>query len=143
MMLNDHYIKKKLIPVIYKAWLYETILVLLLILSIILFLMFHSLFTYTLSLIILSILSLTFLIPIYIVFMTMIYFPIQLSKFIKTFPMEDMSFHNLEIISLEKKVTIHHLLFIPIKCIIDEKEKLFFLPCEGSQINLAQKNIKV
>ena len=143
MILDKTYILNHLRPSIKKAWICCMILLILFIVSILVFLMYHELFSYILSVFIMSLVSLFFLIPMYIVAMNSIYYPNQLSKFIKTFSSDNLDYQKVDVLSSKKEVTINHLVFKPITCRIGEEEKILFFPSELFHINLSNNNLEL
>lgn len=130
MILNHLYIEKHIFPYLKKAYLWILLLFIGLLSCVILILINHELFSYLIGLILLTFLSLLFIIPIYIIYETHISYFMRLSHFIKSYEPLDQTFNKVKVLAYEKEITFNKLPFIPISCLIDHKERVYYLPYE-------------
>lgn len=143
MILNSEYIRKFIWPKIKKALLWITLL-LVGFLSLITFILIRDeMLSYMESFIILSSISLLFIIPIYVIYIKKISYLKRLSKFIKTHQTNSELFNNIKIFSYENLITLEKLLFIPISCKLDNEEKLYYFPYGILDIDTNKKSLDV
>ena len=130
-------------PSIKKGILYTIALLILLVINVSIFIKYQAQFSYLSGLLILAFLCLMCFIPIYFIWMRMVYYPIKLSKFIRNHSIIDLKFQKLSILSVNPEISIDHMLFKSILCSINQREKTLFVPFDTIPIDLDHKEIEV